>query len=94
MIILNNIISMTNMTINHISLIYTIQLNSINDTCPICREHLLEKCLSDNCLTCISNNNLIVGTCNHGYHKCCLTKWFSKNSFGNYCALCDQKIKI
>lgn len=84
------------MNINNLTFIYKFDLTSKckNDTCPICRENLTDKCLVDNCTQCVSIENLCIGTCNHAYHKCCLEKWFLKNSYGQFCPICNTKIKI
>lgn len=60
--------------------------NTLNDTCPICRVSLLDKCIHcSECTEHIYNNNMfettkkecisIFGKCGHGYHKCCINEW-------------------
>ena len=51
------------------------QLDIHNDSCPICRCSLMEKCLdcgnTDGSCECIS----VLGVCGHGYHLHCISTW-------------------
>ena len=61
--------------INSARIITYSQLDIHNDSCPICRCSLMEKCLdcgnTDGSCECIS----VLGICGHGYHLHCISTW-------------------
>ena len=73
-------ISSANIVINPV-------LNIHNETCPICRYSLMEKCLecdNDESTNCIS----VIGTCGHGYHFHCISTWLKTKTI---CPLDNSK---
>jgi len=88
-------------TINHISLRAKSSLNTISDTCAICRENVC-----DGCIKCQQNNvNLdsnqakqcfsVLGTCNHSYHYCCIQNWSNQSTYtSKKCPMCNKNWEL
>lgn len=75
-------------TIHSANLIAHSFLDIHNDTCPICRNQIVEKCLEcSNKLEEIECKS-VLGTCNHGYHLHCIQTWLQTK---NVCPLDNQK---
>lgn len=74
-------------TLYYANLISVSELNIHNDSCPICRSLLTEKCLE-----CNDGNNdkctSVLGVCNHGYHLHCIKTWLKNKTV---CPLDNQK---
>ena len=64
-------------------------INIINDTCGICRNKLIDKCIE--CQTNIKKCQSVLGTCGHGFHKCCINRWIKTR---NCCPLDDKEWKV
>ncbi len=64
---------MTRFNISSVNFVLTSQLSIHNDTCPICRLNLNEKCYK--CINENNNCNSVLGVCNHGYHLHCIEEW-------------------
>lgn len=64
-------------------------INIINDTCGICRNKLIDKCIE--CQTNIKKCQSVLGTCGHGFHKCCINKW---TKIRNICPLDDKNWQV
>lgn len=81
-----------NIKINYINLIGYSSLIIYSDTCAICTENIIDKCVDCNDSNCKTSCYSIVGTCNHAYHYCCINNWLSNNNNSNKtCPLCKQK---
>jgi RING-box protein 1 len=61
-------------------------INIKNDNCAICRNSLLDKCIE--CQVNIKNCKSVLGCCGHGYHECCINKWYKTR---NTCPLDDEE---
>ncbi len=46
-----------------------------NDSCPICRCSLMEKCLDCSNIDELCECTSILGVCGHGYHLHCISTW-------------------
>jgi RING-box protein 1 len=82
---------MNKFIIKNINIVYDAKLNLLNDTCPICRNNLDDKCIEcenkNNDLKCIS----IIGDCYHGIHEHCLNRW---TKVRNVCPLDNKEWKL
>nr|QFG74263.1 MAG: RING-H2 zinc finger domain protein [Megaviridae environmental sample] len=56
---------------------------SLNTTCSICREELNQKSIYAKL---DEKSNILVGTCNHGFHYECISAWLKNNK---NCPLCN-----
>jgi hypothetical protein len=86
-----------NITINHISLRGYSSLNTISDTCAICRENV-----KDGCIKCQQINEIdeqceskkcfsVLGICNHTYHHCCIQNCINTQSYNTKkCPMCNK----
>ena len=65
---------MNRFTINNVNFVVSSQLAIHNDTCPICRFNLTDKCYK---CSSVENSNCtsVLGVCNHGYHLHCIEDW-------------------
>ena len=54
-------------------------INTKNDTCPICRNNLLDKCIT--CQINLEKCKSVIGCCGHGYHQCCINTWCKTRIF-------------
>lgn len=61
--------------------------NTEVENCAICKGNIHEKCV--NCTTSPTDPecNLEWGSCNHGFHHHCLSKWLQTR---NICPLCQK----
>ena len=81
--ICNNICNQTNKIKKHF-ILKRIKYNKTyilyNQKCPICIEEIK------------INDDVIILTCNHGFHMFCITEWIKKNIKKNrYCPICHLK---
>jgi RING-box protein 1 len=78
-------------SIKNINIIINTTLKVLNDTCPICKVKLEDKCIEcdikNDDTECIS----IIGCCYHGIHKHCIDKWIKTR---NVCPLDLQNWKV
>ena len=81
---------MSRFTIEKVSLVCAVSLNIHNDSCPICRNQLIDKCSE-----CANDETKIntecksaVGVCNHGYHLHCINTWLKNKKI---CPLDNQR---
>ena len=81
--ICNNICKQTNKYKKHFILKrikYNTSVTLFNQKCPICIEEIK------------INDDIIILTCNHGFHMVCITEWIKKNLKTNrYCPICHLK---
>lgn len=63
---------------NQVNLTHVSKINCCTTDCAICLNSL-----EIGCIECINKNILICpsikGTCNHGYHEHCISKWLEKH---------------
>jgi len=83
---------MTNVfTIKKIDIIINSKLNLLNDSCPICRNNLEDKCIEcenkTDDIQCLS----VIGCCYHGIHEHCINRWIKTR---NVCPLDNQNWKV
>lgn len=72
------------MNIKQINYVTTWQHSCFNRECPICRTSI------DN-----NVNNIIIGTCGHGFHSKCIQSWHNQmNHTKNKCPVCNKNWQL
>ena len=67
-------------TIKKIYLHGTWSLNTYNEECSICRNHIIN--IDE------TNNGIVVGKCGHAFHETCINSWIKEKKV---CPLCNKK---
>lgn len=75
------IVTRTPVRVLYVRAIYDKQHACVNTTCELC-----QRVLNIHCSTCDAQTHashaacsIVIGTCNHGYHKHCLDTWLNTN---------------
>ena len=77
-------------TINMVGIQYT-NVNTKNKSCHICHNLLEESSIySDNSL----NTYVMIGKCNHAFHKECINRWHQDSRQNKTCPVCCEKWEI